>query len=119
VREPEPFKHVGIDAIGPLPLTMRGKRYIILVVDLFTKWIEARAIEEADAQTIATFFYEDIICRHGVPARLTSDRGTEFVNELVSQLIEEYQKRRMGYLSSKCSICFESHEESIDEVYTS
>ena len=90
VREPKPFKHVGIDVMGPLPLTMRGKRYIILAVDLFTKWIEARAVEEADAQTIATFFYEDIICRHGVLARLTSDRGTEFVNELVSQLMKEF-----------------------------
>ena len=90
VREPKPFKHVGIDVMGPLPLTMRGKRYIILAVDLFTKWIEARAVEEADAQMIATFFYEDIICRHGVPARLTSDRGTEFVNELVSQLTKEF-----------------------------
>jgi hypothetical protein len=69
---------------------MRGKRYIVLAVDLFTKWIEARAIEEADAQTIATFVYEDVICRHGIPAKITSDRGTEFVNELMSELTKEF-----------------------------
>jgi len=90
IREPKPFKHIGIDVMGPLPLTMRGKRYIVLAVDLFTKWIEARAIEEADAQTIATFVYEDVICRHGIPAKITSDRGTEFVNELMSELTKEF-----------------------------
>ena len=91
IREPKLFKHIGIDIMGPLPTTIRGKRYIVLAIDLFTKWIEAKAIEEADAQTISTFIYEDIICRHGIPQVITSDRGTEFVNDLISTLTEEFR----------------------------
>ncbi len=53
--------------------------------------MEARALEEADAQSIAVFIHDDIICRHGVPEKLTSDRGTEFVNELIEILTRVYR----------------------------
>jgi hypothetical protein len=39
-----------------------GKWYIILAIDHFTKYIEARALEDADAQSIAAFIHDDIIC---------------------------------------------------------
>ena len=40
----EPFSHIRIDVIGPLPVTLTGKRYIILAVDFFTKYTEAIAV---------------------------------------------------------------------------
>ena len=85
-----PFYQVGIDVMGPLPITMTGKRYIVVAVDHFTKWIEARALEEADAQSIISFIYDDVICRHGIPQILSSDRGTEFINELIAALTKKY-----------------------------
>ena len=87
----QPFEHIGIDVIGPLPLTQTRKRYIVVSVDWFTKWPEAKALETADAQTIAEFLYLDIICRHGVPTQITSDRGTEFCNELIAQMNRTYK----------------------------
>src|SRR3954471_3505695 len=86
-----PFHQVGIDIMGPLNTTPNGKRYIVLAIDHFTKYIEARALEDADAQSIAVFIHDDIICRHGIPAILTSDRGTEFVNELIQVLTKTYK----------------------------
>ena len=86
----EPFAHIGIDVMGPLPVTRNGKRYIILAVDFFTKYLEGIAVNEADAQTVAKFIHSDIICRHGVPKELTSDRGTEFVNNLIEELSRTY-----------------------------
>src|SRR3954447_10150736 len=88
---PEPFHHVGIDVIGPLPVTLTGKRYIVVAVDYFTKYVEAETLETADAQTIATFVHKEIICRHGIPKILTSDRGTEFINELIANLATVYK----------------------------
>ena len=49
----QPFIHIGIDVMGPLPITATGKRYIILAVDFFTKYIEGVAVEEADAHAVA------------------------------------------------------------------
>ncbi|GBC22609.2 DDE-type integrase/transposase/recombinase [Rhizophagus irregularis DAOM 181602=DAOM 197198] len=62
----EPFYRIGIDVVGPLPVTKRNNRYIVTAMDYFTKWPEAKALETADAKEIARFIYEDIICRHGL-----------------------------------------------------
>ena len=56
-----PFYHIGMDVIGPLPLTLLGNRYIIVAVDFFSKWVEAQALPEANAQAIADFLHRDII----------------------------------------------------------
>jgi len=82
---------VGMDVMGPLPIIKTGKRYIVIAVDHFTKWVEIKALESNDAQSIALFFYEDVICRHGVPEILTTDQGTEFINELLTTLNQIYQ----------------------------
>jgi Integrase zinc binding domain/Integrase core domain len=88
---PKPFDHIGIDVMGPLPRTLTGKRYIIIAIDFFTKWPEAVAVEEADAQAVVKFLHQDIICRHGVPSQITSDRGTEFLNDLVTEFERTYR----------------------------
>jgi Integrase zinc binding domain len=49
----EPFYQIGIDVKGPLPRTSNGNRYIIVAMDYFTKWPEARAVENMKADTIA------------------------------------------------------------------
>ncbi|GBC32046.2 DDE-type integrase/transposase/recombinase [Rhizophagus irregularis DAOM 181602=DAOM 197198] len=87
----EPFYQIGIDVVGPLPVTKRNNRYIVTAMDYFTKWPEAKALETADAKEIARFIYEDIICRHGCPKKILSDRGSHFNNKLVKSLMEEFQ----------------------------
>src|ERR1041384_865811 len=89
----EPFHRIGIDIKGPLPITSKGNRYIIVAMDYFTKWPEARAIPDIKADTVAQFIYEEIICRHGVPKEILSDRGTSFVNQVIKKLCENYQTK--------------------------
>ena len=57
-----PFYRIGLDFVGPLPRTIRENHYIIVAVDYFTKWPEARAFPEANAENTAIFIYENIIC---------------------------------------------------------
>src|SRR5688572_22794709 len=52
-----PFYQIGIDFVGPLPRTQRGKRYIIVAMDYLTKWPEACAVSEATADATAKFLY--------------------------------------------------------------
>jgi transposase InsO family protein len=78
----QPFEVIGVDIIGPLPVTKRGKRYILTIIDHFTKWTEAFALEIADALSIYGTIYDEWICRYGKPAKIISDRGTEFINKL-------------------------------------
>ena len=89
----EPFYRIGIDIKGPLPRTTKGNRYIIVAMDYFTKWPEAKAITDIKAETVAKFIYEEIICRHGVPKEILSDRGTSFVNQVIDRLCENFQTK--------------------------
>ncbi len=82
----QPFDRVGMDIVGPLPVTLRGNKYIVVATEYLTKWPEARAIPDAKAASVVSFFYEDIICRHGCPKVLLTDQGTHFVNELLNSL---------------------------------
>jgi Integrase zinc binding domain/Integrase core domain len=87
----EPFSKMGIDIVGPLPLTDNGNKYIVVATDYMTKWPEARAIPQATAKQVASFIFEDIICRHGCPHLILSDRGSHFRNHVIDELMEEYK----------------------------
>ena len=56
------------------------------MVNYLTKWPEAKPIPNKNAETIASHFHEEIICRHGCPKELLSDQGTEFCNLVVNAL---------------------------------
>ena len=57
-----------------------------MFVDYLTKWVEAFAVSDQCAQTIARLLVEEVICRHGAPQKLLSDRGTNFMSELVAEV---------------------------------
>ena len=62
-------------------------------MDYFTRWPEARAVEKANAEIVATFIYEKIICRHGTPKVIQSNQGTHFVNDVIKRLTERFRIR--------------------------
>ena len=87
----EPFFQIGIDYVGPLPRTKNGNRYIIVAMDYLTKWPEAKPVKEATAKETVQFVYEDIICRHGCPGKILTDRGTHFNNLLLKGLMKKFE----------------------------
>ena len=91
IKVGEPFERIGIDFVGPLEKTKKGNRYILVVTDYLTKWPEAKAMKEATAKNVIEFIYQEIICRHGCPRVILSDRGTHFRNELVDGLCEKFE----------------------------
>ena len=93
IKVGKPFDRVGIDIVGPLPLTARGNKYIVVATEYLTKWPEARAIPAADAANVASFLFEDIICRHGCPRDLLSDQGSHFCNKVVDALCQNMNVR--------------------------
>ena len=55
-----------------------GKRYCLTCVDYFTRWPEAFAMRDQEAETISRTLYEGWICHFGVPLRITTDQGRQF-----------------------------------------
>lgn len=73
-----PFERVAVDILGPLPVTERGNRYVMVVMDYFTKWPEAIAIPDQTAETVAEACVEHVFSRFGAPMQLHSDQGRNF-----------------------------------------
>ena len=81
-----PFEKLAIDTCGPYPTTHAGNKYLLTFVDMYSGWPEFYAIPDRSAQTVATVILEKIIPRHGCPAVLLSDNGTEFINAMVQEV---------------------------------
>ena len=79
------MKQIGID-ICNLP-EVDGCRHLIVCIDYFSKWSEAKATKDKSAPTVAQFIY-DIICHHGCVKIHINDQGKEFVNEVSKNLHE-------------------------------
>ena len=56
-----PFEWLSWDITGPLPVTDKGNRYILVVTDLFTKWMEAFPLQAVDSVTLATVLVDEIV----------------------------------------------------------
>ena len=91
IETKEPFYQIGIDLVGPLPQTQKGNKYIAVAIDYFTKWPEAKAIPNATAKEVSIFIFEEIICRHGCPQKILTDRGSHFNNQLIKELTEKFK----------------------------
>ena len=87
----EPMEKVTIDVLGPLPVSHRSNRHILVITDCFTKWTEAIAMPDQEAATIATTFVNNFITRYGVPLLLLSDGSTNFDSKLFREVCKFLQ----------------------------
>jgi hypothetical protein len=72
------FYRVAMDTAGPLPETKSGNRYILVAIDHYSKWCEAKAVADHGAKTAARFLEDEVICRYGVPKFVLTDNGGEW-----------------------------------------
>ena len=80
-----PFERLGIDIMEML-LTPAGNRYVAVMIGYLTKWVEACAIPDQSSETLARALVDYVICRHGVPKELLSDRGANLLSSLMLEL---------------------------------
>ena len=89
------FHRVAVDVLQ-LPLTARGNKYVVVFMDYFTKWAEAFAVPDKKAETVAKLLVEQIVCRHGIPEELLSDRGANFLSTLVQDICKILGVRKIN-----------------------
>ena len=81
----KPMHRINIDTIGPLPVDQMGNKHIIVMIDCFSRYCELYAVPSTSALDCARCLI-DFIGRYGAPSYLLSDRGSQFVNEIISAL---------------------------------
>lgn len=88
------FRHIHMDIVGPLPIS-EGKRYLLTIVDRFSRWPEAYPIDDINTKTIARIFVQEYVSRFGVPNEITTDQGTQFESRLFKELLVVLGSRRI------------------------
>jgi hypothetical protein len=81
-----PLERVSMDVLGPLAKSNDNNKFILLVCDYFTKWVEAFPMPNQEAKTVADLFVKEFICRYGVPRKLFTDQGTNFQLKLLNEV---------------------------------
>ncbi len=79
-----PFEYLQIDFIELSPC--EGKKYSLMLVEKWSKWVEAFPTSKQDAAAVAKVLLTEIVPRWGVPQKISSDNGTHFVNEAIKEV---------------------------------
>nr|GEY93401.1 reverse transcriptase domain-containing protein [Tanacetum cinerariifolium] len=77
---PWPFYKWGIDIAGPFPEGPGKVKFLIVAMDYFTKWIEAKAVATITGGQVKKFVWDNIVCRFGIPVEIISDNGKQFAD---------------------------------------
>ena len=83
-----------MDILSGLPTTKEKYKHVLLVVDSYSKWCECIPLRTQEATEVASVLFREIISRYGAPRVLISDRGKNFMSNLVKALSELFEIKR-------------------------
>ncbi|XP_073152632.1 uncharacterized protein [Henckelia pumila] len=73
-----PFDQWGMDIVGPFPVSTGQRKFLLVAIDYFSKWVEAKTLAKITENEVLNFLWKNIVCRFGIPRRLASDNGRQF-----------------------------------------
>lgn len=80
------FEIIAIDLFGPLPKTETGHTIILIIEDVTSRWVELFPLEDATAEACGTILLNEIFLRFGLPRKIISDNGPQFVSAIMQTL---------------------------------
>ncbi|XP_075475308.1 uncharacterized protein LOC142506055 [Primulina tabacum] len=73
--------------MGPFPIARAQKKFLLVAVDYFSKWVEAEPLAKITEEEVMKFLWKNIVCRFDIPRRLIPDNARkDWVEELPSIL---------------------------------
>ncbi|XP_073137017.1 uncharacterized protein [Henckelia pumila] len=79
----------GMDIVGPFPVSTGQRKFLLVAVDYFSKWVEAEPLTKIIENEVLNFLWKNIVCRFGIPCRLASDNGRQFCGSKVRAWCQE------------------------------
>ena len=85
------MERVHRDILGPLVQSDAGNRYVLMMVDQFTKWVECIPLPDQTAAQLAEVALHNFFCRLGLPLQIHTDQGRNFTGRVFSDLCARLQ----------------------------
>jgi len=82
----KPFKKCALDIVRPLTVTTNENKYILTFQDHLTKFSKAMLIKNQEGNTVAKEFVRKMVLEYGVPEKILTDQGTNFMSENTCKL---------------------------------
>lgn len=79
-----PFQVLSLDFVGPMATSTRGNKFLLTVLDVFSRWLEAFPLKRATAEAVVNILTREIFPRYGLPDHIHSDRGSQFTSDMLS-----------------------------------
>lgn len=92
------FDRLACDIIGPFPPSKLGNRYVVVFSEYLTKWVEAFPVSSIEASVIAHLLVDEIFARHGAPRTLLSDRGSNSLYSIVTEVCHLLNAKKRSIL---------------------
>ena len=80
------MKRVHLHILGPFPKTDRGNKYVLVVMDQFTKWVEAYTLPDQGSESTGRNLVFEFLARYGVPLSIHMDQGQNFASRLFTRI---------------------------------
>ncbi|KAL0403955.1 UNVERIFIED_CONTAM: hypothetical protein Sradi_2036300, partial [Sesamum radiatum] len=71
---PLPLHAVGMDIVGLFPLAAGQRKFLLVAIDYFTKWVEVEPLACIIEGEVMKFIWKNIVCRFGIPREIISDK---------------------------------------------
>jgi hypothetical protein len=87
----KPWEVISADLMGPFPRSSSGFKYLLVVTDLFSKYVYVQPLRVATAKNVIDFIEKRIIMVHGAPRLMLFDNGTQFKCGSMNSLCDQYK----------------------------
>ena len=78
VESAKPWDMLSVDIMGPFPYDNHSERFIITIMDVYSRYLIAVPVKDHTAQTVSKCLYDNVVAYFGIPRSILSDRGAEF-----------------------------------------
>ena len=107
-----PWETVAIDFVGKCKTSDRGNCWILTIIDCFSRYPILVPLPDRKSETVAKALYEHLICQHGCPKKILSDRAKEFISEGIQEVYDRFGIKMVttaGYSPSANGVCERFH----------
>ena len=89
ISSPWQFAQWGMDIVGPFPITVTQKKFLLVATNYFDKWVEVEAYANIKDKDVTKFVWKNIICRFGIPQAIIADNSPQFDSIVVPNFSSE------------------------------